>query len=252
MRKLKSCFLAMLLTLFTTVGCATAPVNFYSNLPALINQTEPAIVSVFVLIRINDIKSSIPVFERAAGAGSIIDAKNGYILTNAHVVKDASKIAVELYNGHTYSARIVGVDAYTDLAVIQIKPGAETLTEIPLGDSSKVRVGDSVFVIGNPYELTETVTHGIISTINRHNPNTDHDMPFLQTDAPLNLGNSGGALINAQGQLIGIPTMLFSAAPDQNGNIGLGFCIPVNSAKPIILTLIAYGFVARPNQSPSA
>ena len=177
---------------------------------------------------------------QSAGSGVIIDAKNGYILTNAHVVENASEITVTLQDGRDIKAEIVGSDEPSDVAVLKVK--ADGLTQIALGDSAKVEVGDFVVAIGNPFGLQHTVTSGIISGLSRAGINPDGYEDFIQTDASINPGNSGGALVNLRGELIGINTAILSRS---GGNIGIGFAIPVNMARSVMDQLIKYGAVKR-------
>jgi Do/DeqQ family serine protease len=177
---------------------------------------------------------------QSAGSGVIFDAKNGYIVTNAHVVENASEITVTLQDGHDLKAELVGSDAPSDVAVLKVKSTA--LTQISLGDSSKVEVGDFVVAIGNPFGLAHTVTSGIISGLSRSGINPDGFEDFIQTDASINPGNSGGALVNLKGELIGINTAILSRS---GGNIGIGFAIPVNMAHSVMDQLLKFGSVKR-------
>jgi Do/DeqQ family serine protease len=177
---------------------------------------------------------------QSAGSGVIFDAKNGFILTNAHVVENATEITVTLQDGRDLQAEIVGSDEPSDVAVLKVKPG--NLTQIGLGDSSKVEVGDFVVAIGNPFGLQNTVTAGIISGLGRSNISPDGYQDFIQTDASINPGNSGGALVNLKGELIGINTAILSRT---GGNIGIGFAIPVNMAHTVMEQLVQYGSVKR-------
>jgi len=176
-----------------------------------------------------------------AGSGVIID-KDGYILTNYHVVKDAEKINVKLSDDKEYSGKVIGKDAKTDLAVIKINPSG-TLTVAKLGDSDKIRVGDWVLAFGSPFGLEQTVTHGIISA-KRQNIEAEgtNYRDVIQTDAPINRGNSGGPLVNMYGEVIGINTLIFSQT---GGSMGVGFAIPINRAKEILTTLETKGKVDR-------
>jgi Do/DeqQ family serine protease len=177
---------------------------------------------------------------QSAGSGVIFDAKAGYIVTNAHVVENASEITVTLQDGRDLKAEIVGSDEPSDVAVLKVK--TDTLTQISLGDSAKVEVGDFVVAIGNPFGLQHTVTSGIISGLSRSGINPDGYEDFIQTDASINPGNSGGALVNLRGELIGINTAILSRS---GGNIGIGFAIPVNMAHSVMDQLIKYGSVKR-------
>ena len=179
---------------------------------------------------------------QSAGSGVIFDAKQGYIVTNAHVVENASEITVTLQDGRDLKAEVVGSDEPSDVAVLKIKPEGTTLVQISLGDSGKVEVGDFVLAIGNPFGLQHTVTSGIISGLSRSGINPDGYEDFIQTDASINPGNSGGALVNLRGELIGINTAILSRS---GGNIGIGFAIPVNMAHSVMDQLIKYGSVKR-------
>jgi len=186
------------------------------------------------------------------GSGVVLDAQKGYILTNAHVVEKAKTITITLSDGRTTKAKLVGSDALSDIAVIQVplesleKPkDGNKLTSMPLGNSDKLAVGDYVIAIGNPFGLTQTVTSGIISALQRGSLGIEGQNGvenFIQTDASINPGNSGGALVNMQGELIGINTAILSP---EGGNIGIGFAIPINLARTIATQLIEYGSVKR-------
>jgi Do/DeqQ family serine protease len=177
---------------------------------------------------------------QSAGSGVIVDAKLGYIVTNAHVIENASEITVTLQDGRDLKAEVVGSDAPSDVAVLKVK--AQGLEQIPFGDSAHVEVGDFVVAIGNPFGLQHTVTSGIISGLSRSGLNPDGYEDFIQTDASINPGNSGGALVNLRGELIGINTAILSRS---GGNIGIGFAIPVNMARTVMEQLIKYGSVQR-------
>jgi Do/DeqQ family serine protease len=179
---------------------------------------------------------------QSAGSGVIFDAKLGYIVTNAHVVENATEITVTLQDGRDLKAEVVGSDEQSDVAVLKVKPEGVTLVQIGLGDSAKVEVGDFVLAIGNPFGLQHTVTSGIISGLSRSGINPDGYEDFIQTDASINPGNSGGALVNLRGELIGINTAILSRS---GGNIGIGFAIPVNMAHSVMDQLIKYGSVKR-------
>jgi Do/DeqQ family serine protease len=177
---------------------------------------------------------------QSAGSGVIFDAKNGYIVTNAHVVENATEITVTLQDGRDLKGEVLGSDAPSDVAVVKVKP--DGLAQISLGDSAKSEVGDFVVAIGNPFGLQHTVTSGIISGLSRSGINPDGYEDFIQTDASINPGNSGGALVNLRGELIGINTAILSRS---GGNIGIGFAIPVNMAHSVMEQLIKYGSVKR-------
>jgi len=178
---------------------------------------------------------------RSAGSGVIIDAENGYILTNHHVIENADEIEIMFSDKHSLKATVVGSDPGTDIAVLQVDDTDE-LVEMPLGNSEQIRVGDFVVAIGNPFGLSHTVTSGIVSALGRTGLSRDGYEDFIQTDASINPGNSGGALINLAGELIGINSAIFSGS---GGNIGIGFAIPVNIAKSIMAQLIEHGEVQR-------
>jgi len=169
--------------------------------------------------------------QRALGSGVIIDAKRGLILTNHHVVENADGVSVTLNDGRTVEAEFLGSDPDTDVALIRIPP--KDLTQIPLGDSDQLQVGDFVVAVGNPYGLGQTVTSGIVSAVGRSGIPVAGFQNFIQTDASINPGNSGGALVNLKGQLVGINTASFNPSGSMAGNIGLGFAIPIDLARNI-------------------
>src|SRR3954463_3531942 len=178
--------------------------------------------------------------ERGLGSGVIV-SQDGYILTNNHVVDSADTVKVDLPDTRSFTAKVVGTDPATDLAVVKID--AKSLPTLEIGDSDAVKVGDVVLAVGNPLGIGETVTSGIISAKGRQTPDgSDGYQDFLQTDAAINHGNSGGALVNAGGQLIGINSQILTPG---DGNIGLGFAIPSNMAKSVMDQLITNGTVRR-------
>jgi serine protease Do/serine protease DegQ len=178
---------------------------------------------------------------RSAGSGVIVDAKNGYIVTNAHVVKFASEITVTLVDDLELKAEVVGADDRSDVAVLRVKD-AVLPAEIKLADSSKLQVGDFVIAIGNPFGLQHTVTSGIVSALGRTGISRDGLEDFIQTDAAINPGNSGGALVGLDGDLVGINSVILSQS---GGNIGIGFAIPSNMVQSIMGQLIESGQVNR-------
>ena len=179
----------------------------------------------------------------ALGSGVIVDAENGYLLTNNHVIEMAEEITVTLTDRRTFQAELVGADPETDVALLKID--ADSLTALPLADSDELQVGDYVVAIGNPFGLGQTVTSGIVSAVGRSNLRLGADsyQNFIQTDAAINVGNSGGALINLKGELVGINTAIFTAR--LGGNIGIGFAIPINMARGIMDQLLAHGEIQR-------
>ena len=178
---------------------------------------------------------------QSAGSGVIVDARKGYIVTNRHVIENASEITVTLFDNRHVSAKVVGSDEGTDIAVLRVQE--PHLTEMSLGDSSHLEVGDWVVAIGNPFGLNHTVTVGIVSALGRTGINPRGYEDFIQTDASINPGNSGGALVDLAGELIGINSAILSSK--DGGNIGIGFAIPVNMVKAVMQQLIAYGTVKR-------
>ncbi|SFN86314.1 serine protease DegQ [Candidatus Pantoea varia] len=175
------------------------------------------------------------------GSGVIIDAAKGYVLTNNHVVNGADKINVQLGDGSEYEAKLIGHDEQTDIALIQIQ-GAKNLTQVKVADSDQLKVGDFAVAIGNPFGLGQTATSGIISALGRSGLNLEGLENFIQTDAAINRGNSGGALVNLNGELIGINTAILASS---GGNIGIGFAIPSDMAMNLAQQLIKYGEVKR-------
>jgi len=227
------------------------------SLAPIIKKASPAVVNIATKGTIKDAGNPLaqdPFFRRffeqpdaprerqfqSAGSGVIVDAKNGYIITNAHVLENASEITVTFFDDRQIKAEIVGKDVGSDVAVLKVP--AKNLADMPLADSAKAEVGDFVIAIGNPFGLQHTVTSGIISALGRSGINPDGYEDFIQTDASINPGNSGGALVNLDGQLVGINTAIFSRS---GGNIGIGFAIPSNMVKAVMTQLIQYGEVKR-------
>jgi serine protease DegS len=173
------------------------------------------------------------------GSGVIVDA-HGHVVTNHHVIAEAQEIRLQLADGRIADAVVVGDDPETDLALLQIK--LAPLPTMPMGRSDQLRVGDVALAIGNPYGLSQTVTHGIISATGRDQLGLTQFDSFIQTDAAINVGNSGGALINAQGELIGINTAVLAA---DSGSEGIGFAIPVNMVRGVVEQLLKHGHVRR-------
>lgn len=174
-------------------------------------------------------------------SGVVINAEKGYVLTNNHVVNGADKISVQLSDGREFEAKLLGHDDQTDIALVQIS-GAKGLTQIKIADSDRLKVGDFAVAIGNPFGLGQTATSGIVSALGRSGLNLEGLENFIQTDAAINRGNSGGALVNLNGELIGLNTAILSSA---GGNIGIGFAIPSNMAMNLAQQLIEFGEVKR-------
>jgi len=174
------------------------------------------------------------------GSGFIIDAENGYVITNNHVIRDADEVRVTLYDDTTLTAEVIGMDEKTDIAVLKVDT-KKKLHAVPFGDSDVMRVGDWVLAIGNPFGLGGTVTAGIVSARQRDINSGPYD-DYIQTDASINRGNSGGPMFNLDGQVIGINTAIFSPS---GGSVGIGFAIPSALAEPVIKQIIEYGRTRR-------
>ncbi len=176
---------------------------------------------------------------RSLGSGVIVDARRGWVVTNNHVIDGADEITVTLRDQRSFPAKVLGADPEVDVALLQID--ADHLTELPLGDSDRLQVGDFVVAIGNPFGLGQTVTYGIVSALGRSGLGIEGYENFIQTDASINPGNSGGALVTTHGELVGINTAIVGSA----GNVGIGFAIPANMVKAIAGQLARYGEVQR-------
>lgn len=177
---------------------------------------------------------------KGLGSGVIIDSEKGYIVTNNHVIDNADEIMITLKDGRQLEAKKLGTDAKSDIALLQIE--ADDLSEIKLADSDKLRVGDFTVAIGSPFGLGQTVTSGIVSALGRSNLNIENYEDFIQTDAAINSGNSGGALVNLRGELIGINTAIIGPG---GGNVGIGFAIPSNMMYNLVQQIIEFGEVHR-------
>ena len=178
--------------------------------------------------------------KRGLGSGVIVNAADGLIITNAHVIEDADEIIVTLKDKRQLEAEIVGTDKKTDIALIKVS--AKKLAELQIAKASEVRVGDYVIAVGNPFGLSHSVTSGIVSALGRDNGSGDGYQDFIQTDASINPGNSGGALVNSKGELIGINSAIISRS---GGNQGIGFAVPTNIVQAVMRQLISYGEVRR-------
>lgn len=259
--RLLAFFLSALLLAMGNATAALPPADSQDQpLPTLapmLEQATPAVVNIAtrgkVAIQNNPLFND-PFFRRffgvpdqprerdtqSLGSGVIVDAKRGYILTNHHVIANADEITVTLRDRRSLQAKVIGTDPEADVAVIQIQ--ADRLTALPLADSSKLRVGDFVVAIGNPFGLGQTVTSGIVSALGRTGLGIEGYEDFIQTDASINPGNSGGALVNLRGELVGINTAILAPG---GGNVGIGFAIPTNMSSNIMAQLIEFGKVRR-------
>ena len=251
----------LLLAMTSTVAFAQWPAELPTSggrptLSPLLKKVTPAVVNVGVkgsTSRRSNPLYNDPFFRRffnapeqaptrprqSVGSGVIINANEGYVLTNHHVINNANEITVTLADGREFTAELIGSDEGTDVALLQVD--ADNLHELRLGDSDSVEVGDFVVAIGNPFGLGQTVTSGIVSALGRSGLNIDYE-DFIQTDASINPGNSGGALIDFNGNLIGINTAIIAPS---GGNVGIGFAIPAKIAKGIVTQLVEFGGVKR-------
>lgn len=213
------------------------------NTISIYKKAAPGVVNITSTVLERDFFFGL-VPREGAGSGAIIDPR-GYILTNNHVIKEARRIEVTLYDGSKWRGRLVGTDPDNDLAVIKIDAPSSRLTVLPLGSSADLQVGQKVLAIGNPFGLGETLTVGVISSLGRSIRSESGAIieDLIQTDAAINPGNSGGPLLDSEGRIVGINTAIFSPS---GGNIGIGFAIPVDTAKRILPELIEKGYVAHP------
>ncbi|MFK8028776.1 MAG: DegQ family serine endoprotease [Gammaproteobacteria bacterium] len=255
-------FLFLIPLLFASASNAALPFavgdQALPSLAPMVKQASPAVVNIAVKSTasaqrtnpfMNDpffgdlLKRQQPQRRRptmSAGSGVIVDSANGYILTNHHVVENADEITVTLFDDRELSAVVVGSDASSDVAVLQVD--SEKLSQIPYADSEALEVGDFVVAIGNPFGFSHTVTSGIVSGLGRYGLTAGSYENFIQTDAAINPGNSGGALLNLRGELIGINTAIVSRS---GGNVGIGFAIPINMARSIMEQILEFGEVRR-------
>jgi Do/DeqQ family serine protease len=244
------------LFLFTGMLGAQAQLPLRDGVPTLapvLDRVTPAVVNIAVLQRSPEEQNPMlrdPFFRRffglpqqmqpqiSAGSGVIVDARNGYVVTNAHVVKDAREISITLKDNRRLPAKLVGADPGTDIALLKIE--SKSLVEAKWGDSDALQVGDFAVAIGNPFGIGQTVTSGIVSALGRSGISVEGYEHFIQTDASINPGNSGGALINLKGELIGINTAIIGPA-----NVGIGFAVPSVMARAVMDQLIRFGEVKR-------
>ncbi|MCU0869655.1 MAG: Do family serine endopeptidase [Burkholderiales bacterium] len=225
------------------------------TLAPLIAQITPAVVNISVVTGGGESANPMqrdPFFRRffglpetqrqqmSAGSGVIVDAQRGYVVTNHHVVKNARQIAVTLKDRRQIEAKLVGSDAGTDIALLQIAP--DNLVALKVGDSDALEVGDFVLAIGNPFGIGQTVTSGIVSAVGRFGLNIEGYEDFIQTDASINPGNSGGALVNLRGELVGINTAIIGPS---GGNVGIGFAVPTSMMQKVVAQLVRFGEVRR-------
>ncbi len=253
-------FQVVLLLILLMARDAVAALPASSDLPSLapmLEQITPSVVNIatYTTVQVRNPLMDDPFFRRffnipeqqqryrrtkAAGSGVIVDARQGYIVTNNHVIDRADEITVTLSDGRALPAKLIGTDAQVDLAVLKVD--SSKLAQIAFADSSRLRVGDYVVAIGNPFGLDQTVTSGIVSALGRSGLGIEGYEDFIQTDASINPGNSGGALVNLRGELIGINTAILAPA---GGNVGIGFAIPSNMVSAIMAQLIKHGEVQR-------
>lgn len=257
---LSAAFLSASLLLTPTISQAKLPVAVdgqqLPTLAPMLERITPGVVSIRVSGS-KEVRSRVDPFDfffgnpqrqpraqkqpfSGLGSGVIIDAGEGHIVTNNHVIADAEKIVVTLEDGREFEAELVGADPESDIALLKVE--GDDLVEIKLANSDKLRVGDFSVAIGNPFGLSHTVTSGIVSAMGRSGLNIEGYEDFIQTDAAINQGNSGGALVNLKGELIGINTAILGAS---GGNVGIGFAIPSNMMKSLVDQILEYGEVRR-------
>jgi len=239
-------------TTVVQAAAPTAPAVSTSNLSIneIYERSAPGVVQIVSTEKATQAKD--PFFgtpftepgQQALGSGFVLD-KEGHIVTNYHVVQGASKIQVGFSDNASYSAKVVGSDPSTDIAVLKVDAPSRALTPLPLGDSDRVAVGDQVVAIGNPFGLDRTATAGIISAIQRRitAPNGFSIDHALQTDAPINHGNSGGPLIDAHGEVIGVNSQIETGGTSGDGNVGIGFAVPSNTVKEVVAQILKTGTV---------
>lgn len=255
-------FLAI--ALITAISANLQTINAWAQipisnnpLPEMLKKVIPAVVNISTRTRFSHLENPLlkdpayrQLFDKSnrsmewevqnLGSGVVIDANKGYVITNHHVIYKADQIMVTLQDNRSYEATVVGSDPNTEIALIKIK--SDRLIELPQGNSDVLQVGDIVVAIGSPFGLGQTVTSGIISALGRSSLGLDGYEDFIQTDASINPGNSGGALINLQGELIGINTAIVGP---NGSNVGIGFAIPINMANHVVNQIIRYGNIER-------
>jgi Do/DeqQ family serine protease len=252
---------ALSVVMIPIVAAARAPLldeqRGVLTMAPVLERVTPAVVSVAVATRLPGDDNPLlrdPFFRRyfgvperggerqamSAGSGVIIDARRGLVVTNHHVIANAERITVTVKDGRQLKAKLIGSDEATDIGLLEIEPAR--LSELLLGDSDQLRIGDVVLAIGNPFGLGQTVTSGIVSALGRAGLGTEKYESFIQTDAPINPGNSGGALINSKGELVGINTAIIAPA---GGNVGIGFAVPTSMVKTVVDQLLKHGSVKR-------
>lgn len=260
--KIREYFRSIILMMAFSIGLA--PINVgavlpiaNNPLPEMLKKVVPGVVNISTRTRIRFEENPLfrdPFFrqffdipnmplereQQSLGSGVIVDAGKGYVITNHHVINKADKITVTLQDGQNFEATLVGSDQNTDIALIRINNG--NLTELPKGNSDVLQVGDFVVAIGSPFGLGQTVTSGIVSALGRSSLGIEGYEDFIQTDASINPGNSGGALVNLQGELIGINTAIVGPS---GGNVGIGFAIPINLANQVVNQIIQFGEIKR-------
>jgi serine protease Do/serine protease DegQ len=252
--------LALAAFLLVSAAASAQPVGLpmRDGLPTLapiLEKVTPAVVNIAVLQKSPEEENPLmrdPFFRRffgvpqqqepqiAAGSGVIVDAKNGYVITNSHVVKDAREILITLKDNRRLPAKLVGSDPGTDIAVLKVEP--KNLVEAKFGDSDAMQVGDFVMAIGNPFGIGQTATSGIVSALGRSGLSVEGYEHFIQTDASINPGTSGGALINLRGELVGINSAIIGPS---GGNVGIGFAVPSVMARAVMDQLVRFGEVRR-------
>jgi S1-C subfamily serine protease len=213
------------------------------SIQQIYREAGPGVVQVSSTQVVSDDPVFGPQNARSLGTGWVVDTA-GHIVTNYHVVQDANEVEVNFSGNDRVPARVVGSDPSTDIAVLEIDTQARALTPLTLGDSDAVQVGDAVVAIGNPFGLERTVTAGIVSALQRdiQAPNGFTIDKVIQTDAPINRGNSGGPLLNAEGEVIGVNTQIATGGTSE-GNVGIGFAVPINTVKEVVSQLIRHGRV---------